>query len=131
MSASLELARSHMQNMQTSEFLHLLGPSSVSAVSWDVFRGGWHRTAISGILLWQGGLSRAGDGGCYVGLFVFLCNFLYLPGRPFRIDLFDIPHFLNFNEILFRLPDVANRSKNVYWIILKKKRQSEIFEKDF
>ena len=27
-----------MQKMQTSEFLHLLGHSSGSAVSWDVFR---------------------------------------------------------------------------------------------
>ena len=28
-----------MQNIQTSEFLHLLGHFSGSAVSWDVFRG--------------------------------------------------------------------------------------------
>ena len=54
MSASLGLARWHMQNMQTFEFLHLLGHSSGSAVSWDVFRGGCHRTAISGILPWRG-----------------------------------------------------------------------------
>ena len=51
-----------MQTMQTSEFLHLLGHSSGSAVSWDVFQGGWHCTAISGILLWRGVLSRAGGG---------------------------------------------------------------------
>ena len=55
-----------MQTMQTSEFLHLLGHSSVSAVSWDVFRGGWHRTAISGILLRRGVLSRAGGGVFFV-----------------------------------------------------------------
>ena len=46
--------------MQTSEFLHLLGHSSGSAGSWDVFRGRWHNTAISGILIWRCVLSRAG-----------------------------------------------------------------------
>ena len=51
-----------MQNMQTSEFLHLLGHSSGSAGSWDVFRGRWHNTAISGILLWRCVLSRVGWG---------------------------------------------------------------------
>ena len=63
-SASLDLgfARWHMQTMQTSEFLPLLDHSSGSAVSWDVFRGGWHCTAISGILLWRVILSRAGGG---------------------------------------------------------------------
>ena len=95
-----------MQTMQTSEFLYLLGHSSGSAVSWDVFRGGWHRTVFSGILLWRGVLSQA-----RVGVFsvfsVFLPAFKYLPGRPFRIDLFDIAHFLNFNEISFPLPDVT------------------------
>ena len=48
--------------MQTSEFLHLLGHSSGSAGSWDVFRGRWHNTAISGILLWRCVFSRAGWG---------------------------------------------------------------------
>ena len=43
-----------------SAFLHLLGHSLGSAVIWDVFQGRWHRTAISGILLWRGVLSRAG-----------------------------------------------------------------------
>ena len=64
MSASLGLGptRRHMQNMKTSEFLHLLGHSSGSAGSWDVFRGRWHNTAISGILLWRCVLSRAGRG---------------------------------------------------------------------
>ena len=52
--------------MQTSEFLHLLGHSSGSAGSWDVFRGGWHHMAISAILLWRGVLSRAGAGVFYV-----------------------------------------------------------------
>ena len=39
-SASLGLGptRWHMQNMQTSEFLHLLGHSSGSVGSWEVFR---------------------------------------------------------------------------------------------
>ena len=60
--ASLGLARWHMQNMQTSEFTHLWGRSSGSAVSFDVFRGGWHHPAISGISLWLGVLSRAGWG---------------------------------------------------------------------
>ena len=46
-SASLGLAMWDMQNMQTSEFFHLLGHSSGSAVSWDVFRGGWYRTTIT------------------------------------------------------------------------------------
>ena len=46
-----------MQNKQTSEFLHLLGHSSGSAVSCDVFRGGWQPTAISGVLLWRGVLA--------------------------------------------------------------------------
>ena len=40
--------------MQTSEFLHFLGHSLGSAGSWDVFRGEWHHTTVSGILLWQG-----------------------------------------------------------------------------
>ena len=64
MSASIGLGptRWHMQNMQTSEFLHLLGHSSGSAGSWDVFRGRWHNTAISGILLWRCVLSRVGWG---------------------------------------------------------------------
>ena len=58
----------HMQNMQISEFLHLLGHSSGSAGSWDVFRGRWHHTAISGILLLRGVLSRAGWG-CFLRFF--------------------------------------------------------------
>ena len=64
MSASLRFGptRWHMQNMQTSEVLHLLGHSSGSAGSWDVFRGRWHNTAVSGILLWRCVLSRAGWG---------------------------------------------------------------------
>ena len=51
MSASLWPVRWHMQNMQISEFFNLLGHSSGSAGSWDVFRGRWHHTAISRILL--------------------------------------------------------------------------------
>ena len=63
-SASLGLVstRWHMQSMQVSEILHLLGHSSDSAGSWDVFRGRWHNTAISGILLWRCVLSRASWG---------------------------------------------------------------------
>ena len=73
MSASLGLARWHMQNMQTSGFLHLLDHSSVSAVSWDVFRGEWHRTEISGIHLWRSVLSRT-----RVGVFLsFLSSCLF------------------------------------------------------
>ena len=63
-----------MQIMQTSEFLHLLGHSSGFAVSWDVFRGGWHRKAISGIILWRGVLSRAGV-------------FCWFFGIPFRFSV--------------------------------------------
>ena len=58
-----------MQNRQTSEFLHLLGHSSGSAGSWDVFRGRWHHTAFSGILLWRGVLSQAGWGCFFVRFF--------------------------------------------------------------
>ena len=66
MSGSLGFARWHMQTMQTSEFLHLLGHSSGSAVSWDVFPRKWNRTIISGILLWG---SLAG----WVGVTLCLC----------------------------------------------------------
>ena len=105
MSASLGLARWHMQNMQTSEFIHLLGNSSGSAVSWDVYR--WHRTAISGILLWRGVLSRTGGGGVLL-FFVFLLDFLYMPGRHFWMTSFAIAHFEFFIEIL---SSVAERYK--------------------
>ena len=76
MSASLGIGptRWHMQNMQTSEFFHLLGHSSGSAGSWDVFRGRWHNTAISGKLLWQCVLSRAGWG-CLCNIFHHLFQF--------------------------------------------------------
>ena len=51
-----------MQNMQFPEFPHLLGHFSGSAVIWGVFREERHHTAISGINLWRGVLSRAGVG---------------------------------------------------------------------
>ena len=54
-----------MQNTRTSESLHLWGHSTGSAVSWDVFRGLWHCTTISGKFLWRGVLARA--------LVYFLC----------------------------------------------------------
>ena len=77
MLASLGLGptRWHMQNMQTSEFLHLLGHSSGSAGSWDVFRGRWHNTTVSGILRWRCVLSRAGWG---VSFFYFPSSFSIL-----------------------------------------------------
>ena len=52
-----------MQVMQTSEFPHLSGHSSGSAVNWDVCRGGWPNTAIPGKYLGRDVLSRAGWGG--------------------------------------------------------------------
>ena len=63
-----------MQTMQTSEFLHRLGHSSGSAVSWDVFRGGWHRTAILGILLWRV-FSLTVGGGVFLFFFRILLRF--------------------------------------------------------
>ena len=101
MSASLGLGptRWHTQNMRTSEFLHLLGHSSGSAGSWDVFRGRWHNTAISGILLWQCVLSRVGWG--WFALFsIILFDFQYLSGRPSWFRNFAIAHFI---EFLWRL----------------------------
>ena len=56
-----------MWNMQTFEIRHLWDHSSGSAVTWDVFRGRWHHTAISGISLWWGVLSPAGWGRFCVG----------------------------------------------------------------
>ena len=102
MSASLGLGptRWHMQNMQTSEFLHLLGHSSGFAGSWDVFRGRWHNTAISGILLWRCVLSRAGWGDVSVLFSIILFNFKYLSGRPSWLRNFAIAHFI---EFLWRL----------------------------
>ena len=75
--------------MQTSEFLHLLGHSSGSADSWNVFRGRWHHTAISGILQLRGVLSRAGWG-CFLCVFLLLLRFSVPAGsailnRTFRI----------------------------------------------
>ena len=46
--------------MQTCEFSHVWDHSSGSAVSWDVFRGVWHRTAISGTSLWRDVFFRGG-----------------------------------------------------------------------
>ena len=92
--------------MQPSEFLHFLGYSSGSTGSWDVFRGRWHHTAISGILLLRGVLSRAGWG-CFLR-FLLLLRFPYLPGRPSRMSLFDAANFEIFIEIFkHRLPDVT------------------------
>ena len=66
-----------MQTMQTSEFLHLLGHSSGSAVSWDVFTGGGTARRFWGYF--YGGVFSLGLG---VGAF---CRF-------FRIRLrFSVP----------------------------------------
>ena len=59
---NMQTTTTNMPNMQTTEFLHLLGHSSGSAGSWDVFRGRSHHPEISGKLLWRGVLSRAGWG---------------------------------------------------------------------
>ena len=59
--------------MKTSEFLHLLGNSLGSAGSWDVFRGRWHHTTISGIPLLRGVLSRAV--GCFLCVLLLLLRF--------------------------------------------------------
>ena len=68
MSASLGLARWHMQIMQISEFLHLLGHSSGSAVSWDVFRGDGTPWRFHGYF--YGGVFSLGLGwGRFVGFF--------------------------------------------------------------
>ena len=53
--------------MQTFEIPHLWTHSSGSAITWDVFRGRWHRTVFSGISLWWGVLSRSGWGWACVG----------------------------------------------------------------
>ena len=108
MSASLGLARWHMQTMQTSEFLPLLGHSSGSAVSWDVFRGGWHRTAISGILLWLG----------VVCLFCLPACF-QVPARS-ALLIYSICYrtfsnfFRNFEIFVRRLPDVSYIATQYY-----------------
>ena len=87
------------------EFLHLLGYSSGSTGSWDVLRGRWHHTAISGIFLSRGVLSRAGWG-CFLCAFLLLLRFSVPAGsailnRTFRIFL------RNFVTFLRRLPDVT------------------------
>ena len=106
MSASLGFARWHRRKMQTSEFLNFLGHSSGSAVSWNVFRGGWHRTAISGILIWLGVLSRAGG----VWFSVFFCLPACFPARS-TVLIYSICYrtiskfFRNFEVFVRRLPD--------------------------
>ena len=105
MSARLGFARRHMQTMQTSEFLHLLGHSSGSAVSWDVFRGRWHRTAISGILMWWGVLSQAGWG-CFLCNFWFFLRFSVPAGSAILNRTFRIFH-RNFVSFVRRLLDVT------------------------
>ena len=69
--------------MQTSEFPHLLGHSSGSAVSWDVFRGNGTARRFRGYF--YGGVFSLGQGlrvFCWL-FFVLLFDFLYLRGRPF------------------------------------------------
>ena len=87
MSARLGLARWHMQTMQTSEFLHLLGHSSVSAVIWDVFRGWWHR------YISMAGYSLSGWAWLCSAFILLPLRFSYLPGRPSWMCLFDTAHF--------------------------------------
>ena len=80
-SASLGLARWLMQNMQSSEFLHLLGHSLGSAVSWDVFRGDGTARRFRGYF--YGFVFSLGLGG-WSFFFVFLSAFklpAFLPAR--------------------------------------------------
>ena len=90
-SASLGLGptRWHMQSVQISEFLHLLGHSSGSAGSWDVFLRGWHNTAFSRIFLWRCVLSRAGWG-VFALFSIILFNFKYLSGRHISSNFCDV-----------------------------------------
>ena len=97
--------------MQTSEFLHLLGHSSGSAGSCDVFRGRWHHTAISGILLLRGVLSRAWWG-CFLCVFLLLLRFSVPAASAILNRTFRIFH-RNFVIFVRRLLDVTIRFKKV------------------
>ena len=110
MSARLGFARWHMQTMQSSEFLHLLVHSMDSAVSWIVFRGRRHYTAISGILLMRGVLSRAGLGDV---LCAFFCSFTIF--GTCRIGHFE-SHISNFSSEFcnFRSPTAGRYTENLF-----------------
>ena len=101
-----------MQNLQTSEFLNLLGHFSGSAGSYDVFPGRWNHTAISGTLLWRGVFSRTGWG-CFCALFCFFTIFFSVPAasailnRTFRIFH---QNFLIFVRRLLELSSAPGRS---------------------
>ena len=107
-----------MQHMQSSEVLHLLGNFSGCAGSWDVFRGRWHHTAISGILLWRGDLSRAGWG-CFLCVFLLLLRFSVPAGSTILNRTFRIFHrnFVIFVRRLLDVTCVTTRSRSGFFML--------------
>ena len=95
-----------MQKMQISEFLHLLGHSSGSAGSWDVLRGGWHHTAISGDTF-MAGCSLSGWVGVFCVRFLLLLRFSVTSGWTILNRTTRIFH-QNFVIFVRRLLDVTH-----------------------